>query len=163
MFQSPLVFPLLFSTIFIYLRKQRRIQKPRTSNAFFFLGYFFLFLSCSTPLFFFVAFFFWMHSVCISEVFLHDLNFIFFFLLLSVSYCYQNTTVSHLLGRRDTPNSNKKKCRKKKKGRMYVLHPLVLTVCVINSKYMNVFFSFCGCNFENVCLKYFFASLVLLK
>ena len=27
-----------------------------------------------------------------------------------------------------------------KKGRMYVLHPLVLTVCVINSKYMNVFF-----------------------
>ena len=32
-------------------------------------------------------------------------------------------------------------CRKKKKGRMYVLHPLVLTVCVINSKYMNVFFS----------------------
>ena len=24
-------------------------------------------------------------------------------------------------------------------GRMYVLHPLVLTVCVINSKYMNVF------------------------
>ena len=26
--------------------------------------------------------------------------------------------------------------------RMYVLHPLVLTVCVINSKYMNVFFFF---------------------
>ena len=26
---------------------------------------------------------------------------------------------------------------------MYVLHPLVLTVCVINSKYMNVFFDLC--------------------
>ena len=43
---------------------------------------------------------------------------------------------------------SKKKCRKKKKRKaVRMLHPLVLTVCVINSKYMNVSFLFpplCG-------------------